>query len=73
MIDDFDQADHDDVELDRAYDHDLQRADWDDLHGNERVTRGSDRITELEQRVANLERRFAGLLETNDLWDGTDG
>lgn len=32
-MDDFDRADRDDYLLDRAWDDDIRRADWDDLHG----------------------------------------
>lgn len=33
MTDEFHQADLDDYLIDRAWEHDLRQADWDDLHG----------------------------------------
>ena len=55
-MDEFDKADRDDYLLDRAFDEDLRRDDWDELH---EVHRGPPSLAELIRVQAMLKREQA--------------
>ena len=63
VVDEFDKAERDDYLLDRAFDEDLRRDDWDELHGEHRGSPSLGELLRLQHRLKQAQaERSAELL-----------